>query len=500
MRCEMQRWCFTMQRLRLSTRLTVVISAAALLLFGVAGAWHLQTEAGELRRVAAREMHVLGRSLQVAFENALRDRQREDVQETLSALEGLAPEVDVFVVDADGTQIAASRGAVERPHWRHPHQPTLRFTPDDNPLSAELLLPLQIAPGEPAATLVIWRPLTEMQADLVATRQRVGWSLLGFVAVIAIVTMMLSRAWVGAPLAKMIGHMRRVRAGDLSPTHAATRQDEVGETLREFEALVIDLAEARTKLIAEGEARHQLEEALRHVDKLTAVGQLAAGLAHEIGSPLQILEGRIAALQNKVDDPNEMRRIAGILLEQTQRITRIVSQLSSLARRRSIRMQRLPMESPVRAVVDLLEGEARRRGVTLTLTHDPETPAVEGDPDSLQQVSLNLLRNALDASRDGGHIEVRIGRGVIRRANQREEASARLVVQDDGCGMNEETQARAFDAFFTTRGAEGGTGLGLPIVKGIVDEHRGTLVVESELGRGTTVTIDIPKTAMAVDA
>lgn len=500
MRCEMQRLCFTMQRLRLSTRLTLVISAAALLLFGVAGVWHLRTEAADLRRVAAREMHVLGRSLQVAFENALRDRQREDVQETLSALERLAPEVDVFVVDADGTQIAASRGALERPHWRYAKHSTLRFSPDHNPVSAELLLPLRIAPDEPPATLVIWRPLTEMQADLTATRQRVWWSLLGFVAVVAVVTMTLSRAWVGAPLATMIGHMKRVRAGDLSPTRAATRLDEVGETLREFEALVIDLAEARAKLIAEGEARHQLEEALRHVDKLAAVGQLAAGLAHEIGSPLQILEGRITALQNKVDDPNEIRRIVAILLEQTQRITRIVSQLSSLARRRSIRMQRLPMEPPVRAVVDLLEGEARRRGVTLTLVHDAAAPAIDGDPDSLQQVSLNLLRNALDASRAGGQIAVQIGCGVIHRANQRDEVSARLVVKDDGCGMNEETRARAFDAFFTTRDFEGGTGLGLPIVKSIVDEHRGTLVVESELGRGTTVTIDIPKTAAEEDA
>jgi len=484
-----------MQRLQLSTRLTLVLSAAALLLFGAVGIWQVRTEATELRRVVARDMHLLGRSLQVAFENALRDRQREDVQETLSALERLAPEVDVFVYDATGTQIAASGGALERAHWisARPQAAVLRFEPNDNPESAELLLPLRIAHHEQPATLVIWRPLADMQADLAATRQRVLWSLIGFVAIVALVTMTLTRLWVGAPLARMIAHMKRVRAGDLSPARVATRQDEVGETLREFEALVIDLGEARSRLEAEAEARHHLEEALRHVDKLAAVGQLAAGLAHEIGSPLQILEGRIAALQSKADDPDEARRIAGILLEQTQRITRIVSQLTSLTRRRAIRMQRLQMEPPVRAVVELLEGEARRRGVTLTLDCVAEASGIEGDPDSVQQLSLNLIRNALDASLTGGHVTVRITHGMIERPSQPDAPSTRLVVEDDGCGMNEETASRAFDAFFTTRGLDGGTGLGLPIVKRIVDEHRGHVAVRSEVGRGTVITVDIPQ-------
>src|SRR5690606_22216966 len=138
-------------------------------------------------------------------------------------------------------------------------------------------------------------------------------SMAAFVLVVAVVTMALSRFWVGAPLGHMVAHMRRVRAGDLSPSAEPHGADEVGATLSEFQALVRDLAEARSRLETEGEARRRLELALREVDKLATIGQLAAGLAHEIGSPLQVLDGRIGALEAKADDPSETRRVARIL-------------------------------------------------------------------------------------------------------------------------------------------------------------------------------------------
>src|SRR5690606_7333212 len=118
----------------------------------------------------------------------------------------------------------------------------------------------------------------------------------------------------------------------------------------------------------------RLEDALREVDKLATIGQLAAGLAHEIGSPLQILEGRIAALEGKADDPRETRRISRILLDQTRRITRIVSRLTDVARRRTGRPGPLEVGPPVRAVVELMEGEARRRGVRLAIREGRALP------------------------------------------------------------------------------------------------------------------------------
>lgn len=493
-RCEIQRSRWMLRRLSLSSRLTLALSASALLLLGGGGFWQVSAEESDLRRAVERELRLLGRSLQVAFENALRDRQPEDVEETLRELERIDPAVDIFVYERNGRLLAASTGAVEPPGGDAPApRSEVRFRTELERPVVELRLPLRIVAGQPPATLVLTQPLRGMNADLAATRERVILSTGAFVLVVLLVTLAASRYWVSRPLGRMVERMRRVRAGDLSPPARGARPagDEVGATLDEFDALVRDLAETRTRLEAQEERRRQLELALREVDKLATVGQLAAGLAHEVGSPLQILDGRIAGLAAKADDPAETRRLARILGEQTQRITRIVSRLTDLARRRVAPARWVEVAPPVGTVVELLGGEARRRGVELTLEVPGPVPRVHGDPDSLQQVALNLLRNALEATPAGGRITVRIERGELERAGGGTAPSARIEVRDTGRGMDAEALERAFEAFFTTRAPEG-SGLGLAVVKGIVDDHGGRIRAESELGRGTRFVVDLP--------
>ncbi len=482
-----------MQQARLATRLTFAVSVAAFVVFASVGAWLLREEETDLRGAAARDVRLLGRSLEVAFENALRDAQAQDVQETLRELERIDPAVDVFVYDASGVALASSSGAVERARWQaaRPRETEIRFVPERSPRWVELLVPLVITRDERPATLVIARPLDDMNADLASTRWRVAAGVAGFVLVVAMLTNVLARIWVGVPLARMVARMARVRSGDLSPAGSHDRGDEVGETLRQFELLVDDLRVARERLSAEADMRRRLEEKLRDVDKLATIGQLAAGLAHEIGSPLQVLEGRLATLETKSSDA-ETRRIATTLLEQARRITRIVSRLTGVARRRHERTGPVELGPPMRTVVELLDGEARRRGVRLTFAMGRDIPLVETDPDSIQQVTLNLVRNALDATPDGGRIEVHLESGQLDRTDGRTTQSARIIVRDTGRGMDEATRERVFDAFYTTRAETGGTGLGLAVVKGIVDEHRGHVEVSSEPGRGSTFVIDLP--------
>lgn len=482
-----------LRHLSLSSRLTLALSGSALLLLGAGGLWQVRAEEADLRASVARELRLLGRSLQVAFENALRDRQREDVEETLRELERIDPAVDIFVYDRDGALLAASTGAVRRPADRHAMDfAALRYLDDATSPSAELRLPLHIAEDQPPATLVLVQPLSGMRADLDATRGRVVLSAAAFLLVVVVISLTVSRVWVSAPLSRMIDQMRRVRAGDLSTSPSPRRRrDEIGATLDEFDALVEDLARTRNQLEDQEERRRKLELALREVDKLATVGQLAAGLAHEIGSPLQILDGRIAALASKADDPAETRRLAQILREQTRRITRIVSRLTDLARRKTARARVLSPTPPVRAVVELLTGEARRRGVELSLEVADRVPTLYGDPDSLQQIALNLIRNALDATSRGGAVAVRLGAGQLDRPDGTREPAFRLEVEDTGRGMSEEERQRAFEPFFTTR-APHGSGLGLAVVKGILDDQGGRVRAESEVGGGATFTVDLP--------
>lgn len=480
-----------LRHLSLSARLTLAISSAAMLLLGALGAWQVSIEEQELQSAFERDLRLLGRSLQVAFENALRDRQAEDVEETLRALERIEPTVDVHVYDRAGHPIAASRGAVPRARPSRMAGAAIRYYEDERPPVAELVLALTVRPGEADATLVVVRPLAEMLADLDATRWRIVTSVGAFVVVVLLLTMLLTHVWIGAPLKRMIAHMRRVRAGDLSPSPPTPRRDEVGATLREFETLVRDLAEARQRLEGEAEARRRLELGLREVDKLATVGQLAAGLAHEIGSPLQILGGRIAALEAKAESPAETRRLARILRQQSERITRIVARMMGVARRPLAAPRMLDPIPPVRTVVELLEGEARRRRVALSFEVGEAVPPLRGDPDSIQQLALNLLRNSLDATEPGGAIRIGLGLGSMSATDGREVPALRITVWDDGHGMSAEARERAFEPFFTTRSPRG-TGLGLAVVKGIVDEYQGRIECVSTEGAGTTFTIELP--------
>lgn len=164
-----------------------------------------------------------------------------------------------------------------------------------------------------------------------------------------------------------------------------------------------------------------------------------------------------------------------------------MARLSNVARQPARRGRRFDALAPARTVVELLEAEARRRGVTLALDGGVARPAIFGDPDAIQQILLNLIRNALDATPQGGHVHV-----ALARATGPGGPALRIEVRDDGRGMDEATQAQAFQPFFTTRRDHGGTGLGLAVVKAITHELGATIALRSEPSAGTTIAIEVP--------
>jgi signal transduction histidine kinase len=181
-------------------------------------------------------------------------------------------------------------------------------------------------------------------------------------------------------------------------------------------------------------------------------------------------------------DP-EVHRQAEQLVAQCDRITRVVEQLLSFGRRKAAAVAPCDLAEPVRAVIDLLAGEARRRGIGLAMEVDGRSHRIDGDRDQIQQIALNLVKNALAATPPGGTIAVRIDRVA---------ESVRLCVRDTGAGIDPDTQARLFEPFFTTRASEGGTGLGLAVVRAIADEHRAKVDVYSQPGCGAEFVISFP--------
>ncbi len=457
--------------MKIAPRIVLAVAGCGILLFGSSGLLQLRQEKRDLEQVARHEALLLGRSLQAAFESALQQQEIGDVTQTLGVLAQVDPEVRIYTYDRKGTFVAASAGARPSPDTfqtqaraRATDAPVLDFSSNDAPRVLRVGFRLrEPASGGPSAVVVLEKPLGDMQNDLAAERRSTLLTLLGFVLAITALIWVLTRSYVSRPLARLSTDMERVREGDYDGVEASQRQDEIGAIQRQFALLVRDLRASKARGDREFEARVLLERSLQQVDKLITLGQLAAVMAHEIGSPLQILEGRARALLKHADDAAATRRTAHMLVEQTERVTRIVSQMLSIAPRRPPVRTQVDAERSVRTVMALLELDAHRRGVQLRVKIDGRCD-VFADPDQLQQVVLNLVRNALKASSSGDTVEVRLGG---------EAQTFVLEVADQGPGIPEAIRPQLFEPFFTTRAEHGGSGLGLSVVKAIVQEHAG---------------------------
>ncbi|AEI63735.1 sensor histidine kinase [Corallococcus macrosporus] len=491
-----------MPGVRISTKLGLGLTLTSAVILGSYGYSQLRKEEHDLRTATEQATRLLATALQVAMENALRDGQAADVDEILESLEHRDPTVDVFVFNAQGVPVVRSPGSSKTLHLvedasrqvlKAPHALT-HFAGPEKLSHLIVVLPLSSDDGGAAAgALTVLKPLDGLRQDLESTTRATVLSVLTLIAGISVVGWLLLMLYLQQPLERVVRAMRAVRGGDFTATVTAGGDDEVGEVVQAFNGMVKELGEARQRLSAEAESRRALEAGLRRVDKLAAVGQLSAGLAHEIGSPLLILNGRAQGLAARAELPEDVRRNARILVEQSERIERIVRQLLDLARRKPSRLEPLDALAPVRAVVELLAFDARKRDVRLAFHCEQPLPHVLADGDGLQQVALNLLTNALRATPRGGEVRVTLSPSTFQPApGLRERRGVRLSVEDTGVGMEEAALERVFEPFFTTWSAHGGTGLGLPVVKAIIAEHGGAVTVASRAGQGTHFAVHIP--------
>lgn len=483
--------------MRVVMKMTLALTGAGLIVFGTYGAYLLRGERHDLVRAVEREVLLLGRSLRVSAEHALRDQQVADIRDALGALEFVDETLEVRVYTPDGDAIAAThrdgdgdsvppdliREAIRE------RRSTLSAYPPEDPRRMLLAMPLIAEGGGLLGGLLMIRPLDDLRTDLAATRRSVIVSVAAFICASAILGLLLGTVYIGRPLARSVAAMRRVRSGDLHSVVPVLRNDELGLLAQEFNGMVAELRLARARLDQETESRRRLQRHLQEADKLITIGQLSAGLAHEIGSPLQVINGRARQLIDHPADAEETHRLAEILVEQTNRITRIVDQLLRFARSRPAHRTEIDLPAAVRGVFDLLAHEARRRGVRLTVHSDPGLRPILADPDQIQQVALNLVTNALNATSAGGEIGITIGPTQLGSPPR---DGVRLVVEDTGSGIAASDRDHLFEPFFTTRSHEGGTGLGLAVVKAIVTEHGGEIQVAPGASGGSRFTVDLP--------
>lgn len=234
-----------------------------------------------------------------------------------------------------------------------------------------------------------------------------------------------------------------------------------------------------------------LQDQLLRVEKLATVGILAAGIAHEVGTPLGIIRGRAEYAAGKLGPEHAQAAGLRVIVEQIDRIVRTIRALLDFSMPKLVASARTDVRGPIAKVVELLRYEAERKKLNVVVNVDDAVPEVIGDADQIEQVLVNLVLNAIDATADGGQIT------VVAGPDPRDGKSVRIRVANTGHGIPAENLHSVFDPFFTTKKRGHGTGLGLVIVDQIVRDHGGRLAIDSEPGRGTVVDVFIPGAADA---
>lgn len=319
--------------------------------------------------------------------------------------------------------------------------------------------------------------------------------LIGGVATTAV--WFLTRNLMSQPMAKLLRGIDDVAKGDLSHVLLSERDDEIGAVASRFNDMTFSLRESRAETQRHNDAKSSLEQRLAHTEKLATIGQIAAEIAHEVGTPLNVIAGRARATQKKAGDLEAVHKNAEIIAEQTARITRIIQRLLDFARRKvgPTAPQKVNLNALTLTTMELLAGQFSAAKVKTRLVRAEGLPLVSGDGDRLQQVLLNLLLNAIQAMPDGGAIELETSAAIRQRPGlelAKEQLYVCIEISDTGPGIPEDRRDKIFEPFYTSKDGQGGTGLGLAVCAGIVKEHDGWIEVGDTPGGGARFRVFVP--------
>lgn len=286
------------------------------------------------------------------------------------------------------------------------------------------------------------------------------------------VTMLVMR-----PIGRIVAMSRKVISGDMTARVAIRPPGELGLLCQAIDAMAEAVARREAKLTQS--ARQQVGRA----EKLASIGRLAAGVAHEINNPLTGVLTFAHLLRQKPHMTDEDQQDLDLIINETTRAAEIVRGLLDFARERPTMMEPLDLNNVVRRTVRLIANQKKFEHIVIEEALQNDLPEVRGDVNPLQQVILNLALNACAAMPDGGKLTIATGC---------EDGRVLLRVADSGCGIKEDLLERIFEPFFTTQPVGKGTGLGLSVTYGIVEQHNGTIEVESKEGQGSAFTISLP--------
>jgi two-component system, NtrC family, sensor kinase len=488
--------------MRLTRKLTLALACAILVVLGVDGFIRVQHKAGLFEVELRRDAQLLGRTVAGAAARIWRTAGEAQARDLVENANERQSEASVRWVWLD-----APAGSPRGPEVPRDEIGTLgigtarsiRWRPPD--ASAESLYTYY------SMAIPLTGRAIEIRESLEAERAYVRQTILSgvvttgvLVALCAAVAIVIGAVFVGGPVRRLVEQARRVGQGDLSTRLKVRQRDEIGELAAEMNTMVDRLSETRSRLESETAARLVALEQLRHADRLTTVGKLAAGLAHEIGTPLNVITGHAQLIADEYPREAGAHENALIIAQQAERVATIIRQLLDFARQRSPQPTRHDLIALVRETTALLGSLAHKRGVGFEV-EVPSGPAwARVDPAQMQQALTNLVVNGIHAMPGGGRLVLKVGRRRVEPPPDHGGSAAEyhcVEVIDHGVGVEPDHLSRVFEPFFTTKDVGEGTGLGLSVSYGIVREHGGWIGVDSAPGTGSRFSIFLPLEASA---
>jgi signal transduction histidine kinase len=489
---------------KVGTRFIIALLIVLLPVMGLYMYWSVHRSTQSFVDDLARESRATARSLGSALDDDIRTNEWDQVDDVLERIRVDGTEVAVYT--KEGKLWHALRGFPER----------LKLSPDkvksvsssDEPLEFRVeadpdsewichLVPLGPPKSPPIGYLLVANDWADVRQDLSErVKISIGAGILTLILMVALIAIAVRR-YISLPLAELSRRVMsfsndesvpRAADGDLEPV-----RDEVELLIGEFRKLGEELATARSDLLEKHRSEMELERRLLHSDRLATIGSLAAGLAHEIGTPMGVIRGRAEYLLHSRMDAQKTGEGLETIVTQIDRITSIVRMLLDFSRARESLKMTVDLRPIVQRSIHLIETEATKRGVMVRTELGGEPLLIDCDPDQLQQVFVNLGINALDAMRPSG------GALTVTARSEHDAGAAHVIVvfEDTGPGISESNRNRVFDPFFTTKEPGQGTGMGLAVCQTIVQSHDGEISFESGPS-GTRFFVSFPRSYRAI--
>ena len=495
------------------------ITAIVIIVAAISGLVNVRTEERQLQNAMILGADQLSKAITSATWHAMLDDHREaayDVMRTIALKQG----IDRIRMYNSAGRVVFSTNAADRATAWSPIVPSqqvhIQFDPNHH-RRLEMLTPIYNerscsqaeCHAHPAAVQVLGG--LDLALDLQSVDQQVGAMKLRVllvtgveIALISLFIILITRRFLGRPIEKLIEGFKAISQMDLDrPLDIAPESEELGELARSFNVMRGRLRAAvgelnqftqtlETKVAERTQQLQAAQKKLLQNDRLASLGQLSASVAHEINNPISGVLNLSMLMQRMLKEdgvpPNrieEFRKYLGQVTNETARVGRIVSDLLAFSRRSKPQHAPADLNRLVKTTLSLVQHKMKLSNVEVRTAFQENLPAVQCDASQIQQVALNLLLNAAEATQSKTERQV-----TVSTASNHGEVT--LTVTDNGEGIPHENLSKIFDPFFTTKSEGKGVGLGLAVSYGIVQAHGGDIEVRSQLGVGTTFVVSLP--------